>query len=202
MIPAMETAFAAVLPTDARRPLCEALLRYADTHPERAETAAEILRFVAETPDCFCRTQQRGHITGSAWLLNPAGDKALLTLHRNLKRWMQLGGHADGEPDALNTALREATEESGIAGIRPLLTEIFDVDIHLIPARLDKGEPAHYHYDIRYLMQAPNEEFIVSDESDDLAWWSAADITARAEELDEAVRRLAALSGMSVKKHR
>lgn len=193
MIPAMKTAYAAALPTDARRPLCEALLRYADIHPERAETAAEILRFVAETPDCFCRTQLRGHITGSAWLLNPAGDKVLLTLHRNLKRWMQLGGHADGEPNSLQTALREATEESGIAGIRPLSTEIFDVDIHLIPARPAKGEPAHYHYDIRYLMQAPNEQFAISEESDDLAWWTAADITARAAELDEAVLRLARL---------
>ncbi len=178
---------------DARRPLCAALLRYAAAHPERSETAAEILRFVCETPDCFCRSQQRGHITGSAWLLNPAGDKALLTLHHNLQRWMQLGGHSDGDADTLRVALREATEESGIEGIEALSTEIFDVDIHRIPARPAKGEPAHLHYDVRFLLRAPHEHYSISPESDDLAWWGTAQFTARAAELDEAVLRLARL---------
>lgn len=181
------------LPTDERAPLCHALLRYAERHPERAETAAEVLRFVAATPDCFRRSHAAGHITGSAWLLNPAGDRALLTLHRNLKRWMQTGGHADGEADTLCTALREAEEESGIAGIRPLSTDIMDVDIHRIPANPRKGEGEHLHYDIRYLLQAPHEQYTLSDESDDLAWWSAADFVARAAETDEAVLRLARL---------
>ena len=178
-------------PPDPRHALCEMLTRHAAAHAERREAAARILEFVSSTPDCFRRTCLQGHITGSAWLLNPAGDKALLTLHRNLKRWMQLGGHADGDPDVLRVALREATEESGILGIRPLSAEIMDVDIHPIPARPDKGEPAHFHYDIRFLMQAPHERFAISDESDDLAWWSYADIQSRRAELDEAVLRLA-----------
>lgn len=181
------------LPTDERAPLCTALQHYMARHPERREPAERILRFVAETPDCFCRTHTAGHITGSAWLLNPAGDKALLTLHRNLKRWLQTGGHADGDPDTLRTALREAEEESGIGGIRPLSTDIMDVDIHLIPANPRKGEPAHYHYDIRYLLQAPHEDYRISEESDDLAWWTPADFAARAAETDEAVLRLARL---------
>lgn len=178
-------------PTDHRYALCEMLTRYAASHAERRDVAARILEFVSSTPDCFCRTCQQGHITGSAWLLNPAGDKALLTLHRNLKRWMQLGGHADGDPDVLRVALREAEEESGIQGIRPLSADIMDVDIHPIPDRPAKGEPAHFHYDIRFLMQAPHERFAISDESDDLAWWSHADIQSRRLELDEAVLRLA-----------
>lgn len=181
-------------PPDPRHTLCEMLTRYAAAHAERREAAARILEFVSTTPDCFRRTCLQGHVTGSAWLLNPAGDKALLTLHRNLKRWMQLGGHADGYPDVLRVALREATEESGIQGIRPLSAEIMDVDIHPIPARPDRGEPAHFHYDIRFLMQAPHERFTISDESDDLAWWSYADIQSRRAELDEAVLRLARIS--------
>ena len=180
-----------MIPVDNRQALCGMLARYAAAHAERRDAAARILEFVSTTPDCFCRSCLQGHITGSAWLLNPAGDKALLTLHRNLKRWMQLGGHADGDPDVLRVALREATEESGIQGIRPLSPEIMDVDIHPIPARPDKGEPAHFHYDIRFLMQAPHERFAISDESDDLAWWSYADIQSRRAELDEAVLRLA-----------
>ena len=180
-------------PHDERRPLCEALLRYAAAHPERCDAAAEILHFVCTTPDCFCRSQQRGHITGSAWLLNPAGDKALLTLHHNLKRWMQLGGHSDGDADTLRVALREAAEESGIEGIQALSPEIFDVDIHRIPARPDKDEPEHFHYDVRFLLRAPHEHYSISAESDDLAWWNAAQFRTRAAELDEAVRRLARL---------
>lgn len=180
-------------PHDERRPLCEALLRYAAAHPERCDTAAEILHFVCTTPDCFCRSQLRGHITGSAWLLNPAGDKALLTLHHNLKRWMQLGGHSDGDADTLRVALREATEESGIEGIQALSPEIFDVDIHRIPARPAKGEPEHFHYDVRFLLHAPHERYSISPESDDLAWWNAEQFRTRAAELDEAVQRLARL---------
>ena len=177
--------------TDNRETLCSMLTRYAATHVQRRAAAERILEFVRATPECFCRTCLQGHVTGSAWLLNPAGNKALLTLHRNLKRWMQPGGHADGDPDVLRVALREATEESGIQGIRPLSAEIMDVDIHPIPARPARGEPAHFHYDIRFLMQAPHERFTISDESDDLAWWSHADIQSRRTELDEAVLRLA-----------
>lgn len=179
------------MPTDERALLCGLLLRYIDRCPQRAETAREMLHFVATTPDCFCRTHAAGHITGSAWLLNPAGDKALLTLHRNLKRWLQTGGHADGDPDVLRTALREAEEESGISGIRALDTEILDVDIHPIPPNPRKGEGAHLHYDVRFLLQAPHEKYVISEESDDLAWWGEADFAARAAETDEAVLRLA-----------
>lgn len=180
----------APLPQDERAWLCRALLRYMERHPERRAVAEKIYAFVTAHADCFQRTQKLGHITGSAWLLNPAGDKALLTLHRNLKRWMQLGGHSDGDPNTLAVALREATEESGIEGIIPLSTEIMDVDIHRIPDRPAKKEPAHWHYDIRFLMQAPHENYTISEESDDLAWCSCEELNNRADETDEAVRRL------------
>ena len=82
-------------------------------------------------------------------------------------------------------------EESGITGIRVIDAEIFDVDIHTIPAHPASGQPRHLHYDVRYLLRAPHEEFIVSDESDALAWWTAEDFASRAAELDEAVQRMA-----------
>ena len=152
-----------------------------------------MLDFVRSTPHCFERSHAAGHMTGSAWLLNPAGDKALLTLHHNLQRWMQTGGHADGDPDTLRVALKEAEEESGITGIVPISGEIFDIVIHLIPARPAKGEPAHFHYDVRYLLRAPHEQYTISQESDDLAWWSAEDFATRAAELDTSVLRMAEL---------
>lgn len=178
---------------DFRAPLCKALQKYAENHPEQKITADRMLDFVRSTPHCFERSHEAGHMTGSAWLLNPAGDKALLTLHHNLQRWMQTGGHADGDPDTLRVAIKEAEEESGITGIVPITEEIFDIDIHLIPARPAKGEPAHYHYDVRYMLRAPHEQYAISHESDDLAWWSAEDFATRAAELDASVLRMAEL---------
>ncbi len=150
----------------------QALIHYAALHSENAAAAERILGFIRSTPDCFCRSHAEGHITGSAWLLDPRGEKALLTLHRKLGRWLQPGGHADGDANPLQVALREAEEESGIAGITPLEAGIFDVDVHKIPARPAAGEPAHLHYDIRYLLQAPSTAFCLSDESEALGWFS------------------------------
>lgn len=176
---------------DKISPLEEKLEQFCAQNPEREAAARRILDFIRSTPDCFERSHAAGHITGSAWLLNPAGDKALMTLHRKLKRWLQPGGHADGQSDTLAVALREAEEESGIGGIVAVSDDIFDVDVHLIPAR--PGEAEHYHYDIRYLLRAPHELFVVSAESDALEWWSAADFAERREQTDEAVLRMAAI---------
>ncbi len=177
---------AALAGDDPRRPLAEALCRYAAAQPDNADAARQVLGFVLATPTCFERSHAAGHITGSAWLLDPTGRRALLTLHHKLQRWLQPGGHADGDADTLRVALREAQEESGIEGIEPLGREIFDVDVHLIPAR--GTEAAHYHYDIRYLLRAPHARFHVSDESDALAWLTPEEIAAHAP--DASVRRL------------
>ena len=83
--------------------------------------------------------------------------------------WVQLGGHCDGNADVLAVAIAEAQEESGILGIQPVMHGIFDVDVHAIPE--NKKEKAHYHYDVRFLLQVvSDEDFVVSDESHDLAW--------------------------------
>lgn len=176
-----------------RRRLGEALVRLAARQPERAPIVAEMLDFVRRRPDCFCRSCVEGHLTGSAWLLAPGGREALLLLHRKLQRWLQPGGHADGDEDLLRVALREAEEESGIAGIYPLSAEIFDVDIHEIPAR--PGEPRHRHFDVRFLLQAPRREAAVSDESEGAAWVRLEEIAAEdGPGCDESVRRMARLS--------
>jgi 8-oxo-dGTP pyrophosphatase MutT (NUDIX family) len=101
----------------------------------------------------------------------------LLTHHRKLGKWLQLGGHADGDPDLLAVALREAREESGLARLRALSPAPFDVDRHWIPER--KSEPAHWHYDLRFLIEAdPDEPLVVTHESRDLAWIELAQVPA------------------------
>lgn len=129
-----------------------------------------LLAFLRESDNNFERSNLQGHVTGSAWLLNSTRSRVLLMHHRKLTMWMQLGGHADGDSDILAVALREAQEESGLKDIFPIQTSIFDIDVHMIPANATKGEPQHYHYDIRYLLWTPDEQYVMNGESIDLRW--------------------------------
>lgn len=122
-------------------------------------------------PRCFHRDCFPGHITGSALLLNVKGDKILMNHHKFLGFWMQFGGHADGDEDILAVAIKETMEESGITSFKPVTADIVDLDIHEVPANTKKNEPAHFHYDIRYVMQMTGEQqSVLSDESIALQW--------------------------------
>jgi 8-oxo-dGTP pyrophosphatase MutT (NUDIX family) len=113
----------------------------------------------------------------------------LLTHHHRLDKWMQLGGHADGGSDVLAVALREAKEESGLADVRPLSGEIFDLDVHEIAAR--EAEPAHHYYGIRFLFEADRGlPLTVTRESKALAWVALENI--RSYSREESVLRMAA----------
>ena len=128
-----------------------------------------LFQSLLEHPNAFLRTHLPGHITGSAWVLNEAQTQALLVHHAKLNKWVQPGGHADGVEDVFSVALREAQEETGITHFFTD-QEIYDIDIHLIPAR--KEFPAHYHYDVRYLLVAKDgQSVVVSDESHDVRWF-------------------------------
>lgn len=137
--------------------------------PHEATMTADTLRFVEAHPDCLLRSCIPGHLTGSAWIVDPSRTRTLLTHHLKLDKWLQLGGHADGDGDLRAVALREAHEESGLHNLRLVSAAIFDLDRHLIPAR--RTDPEHYHYDLRFMIEAdPAEPFVVSSESKDLAW--------------------------------
>jgi len=130
----------------------------------------DILQFLRESENNFDRSNLKGHITGSSWLLNKDKTKVLLNHHRKLNRWMNFGGHADGETDILAVAIKETQEESGFTDVFPVQEAIFDVDVHTIPDKATKGEPEHLHYDIRYLLWTPEEDFSVTHESINLKW--------------------------------
>lgn len=138
---------------------------------------AETMRFVEAHEDCLLRTCAPGHLTGSAWIVSPDRRQTLLTHHRKLDKWLQLGGHADGEGDLLAVAQREAEEESGLTRVVPVSAELFDVDRHWIPPR--KDEAGHYHFDLRFMFEAdPAAPIAISSESKDLAWIEVARVTA------------------------
>ncbi len=152
-----------------RQTLIALLDRYVTRYPSEADTALRFRDFVIRNPGCFERHLAEGHVTGSAWIVDSTGERTLLTHHRKLNIWLQPGGHADGDPDVLAVARRECFEETGLTDIVAVSEEIFDLDIHGIPAR--KEIPGHYHYDVRFLFRVVGDhEFVVSEESHDLAW--------------------------------
>ena len=152
------------------------------------EVVEQFASFARSHADCCERTCAPGHFTGSAWVVSADGERALLLHHRKLDIWVQPGGHADGDGDLAQVALREAEEETGLPGLR-LEGGVFDLDRHVIPAR--GSEPEHYHYDVRFVVRASGDEaFTVNDESHALAWIPVREIAAD-EAADPSVRRMA-----------
>ena len=169
----------------SRRPLLDMLARYRQAFPAEADVVGRICSLVEGHADCFERTCRPGHITGAAWIASADRRRFLLTHHRKLDRWLQLGGHADGQWSVDEVALREAREESGLADFDLLPIDgvliPFDVDVHRIPERYDADgqvlEDAHEHYDIRFLLVAhAGQEVSASDESHELGWFTAEEI--------------------------
>jgi 8-oxo-dGTP pyrophosphatase MutT (NUDIX family) len=152
-----------------RNSLLALLAAYTPENGTEKEMYLDTIEFVKKYPDCFERTLQIGHVTASGLVFSPDGNSVLLMHHQKLGRWLQPGGHCDGDPDTEAVARKEIWEETGIQQLDLLQKGIFDVDIHLIPER--KGLPAHNHYDIRFAFKAAEgQSIIVNDESLDVQW--------------------------------
>lgn len=170
-------------PAEARR----ILALWEPPNEEQRATRVRILDWIDRYPlDAHRRTRLEGHLTASALVIDARRERALLTHHKKLNRWLQLGGHCDGDANLVHVAWREATEESGIQGLEIDPVPI-DVDIHVIPTRAH--EPEHYHLDTRFLVLAPEgAREVASDESHALAWIGPAEI--RSLSTDDSVARL------------
>ena len=165
-----------------------AFTAHATAWPEEAAEARLFIELLREGVHAFLRERLDGHFTASALLVSADGRRTLLTHHRKLDRWLQPGGHADGDTDLARVALTEATEESGLAGLR-VEGGIFDLDRHWIPER--KGVPGHWHHDVRYVVRAGDDErYVVGQESNDLAWLEL-EVVAADDTMDASLRRMA-----------
>ena len=138
----------------------------------KLETEIEIkkrfLEFVNTYPNCFERELLIGHVTASAFIFDSTEKKVLLIHHKKLNKWLQPGGHCDGDSNTLLVAKKEVFEETGL-NIALSNQPIFDLDIHVIPER--KGIPEHLHYDVRYLFEASiNDEIVQNHETNDISW--------------------------------
>ncbi len=172
----------------SRESLIHELTQYKSYNPAEEDYRIRFLALLQNEPECFHRHLAHGHITGSALILNPEADHVLLLHHRKLDRWLQPGGHADGDENTARVAKKEVVEETGLQNIELLQPEIFDIDIHRIPER--KNEPAHLHYDLRYVFQANPEEALQQNrESKALAWVPVNEVASLAGN-DESVTRM------------
>ncbi|TQJ17175.1 8-oxo-dGTP pyrophosphatase MutT (NUDIX family) [Kribbella jejuensis] len=136
---------------------------------EQEELRRHYLRHLAEHVDGMWRTCRPEHVTASALVVDAPGEKTLLTLHKAVGRWLQLGGHCEpGDTTLTGAALREATEESGLIGLT-VGPQPLHLSRHLIEAG---GCAGAYHLDVQFLVTATTDtEYVVSDESEDLAWF-------------------------------
>ena len=151
-----------------QEPLLQLLQAHQPVDSHEQQMLEHITAFVCAHEQFYSRALLVGHLTGSAWIVDETFSHALLLHHGKLNKWLQPGGHIEDDADLLSASLREAREETG-ADVRPHSSSIFDVDMHEIPAR--PNEPAHFHYDIRFLLVADKAApLLVSSESKDLAW--------------------------------
>lgn len=151
-------------------PLTELLLHYETDWLEEKSFKSQFQELLLH-PRAFHRDHLPGHITGSAWVTNPGRTKVLLHHHVKLNKWLQAGGHADGDENVLAVALRELEEETGIKNVKRLSSGIFDLDIHPIPTR--KDFPEHLHFDVRFCFEVDEgDPLAISNESFDVKWIS------------------------------
>jgi len=145
-----------------------------------------ILTLIDEHEDIAVRTCRPGHLTGSAFVVDPERNACLMLFHTKLQRWLQPGGHADGDTNLAHVALREAEEETGIAGLQVVVPAI-DVDIHEVDP---PKEDAHLHLDVRYLVIAPaGAEPEGNHESQALRWVTEHELVDF--DVDDGLRRMA-----------
>lgn len=135
------------------------LTDYLDKHSDTAN--AQVLRdLLAGDGDLFARGQSKAHITASGWILDQTRKHALLIEHAKYLKFCPPGGHVDPFEMPIDACLRETAEEVGLKNLRVILSAIFDIDIHLIPASAKKNEPEHWHIDVRYVLEASDSEAV------------------------------------------
>ena len=158
----------------------------------RRSRARRVPAIHRRTRRCVAAQLRAGHLTGSALVVEPASERILLLHHRKLQKWLQPGGHADGDGNLAAVALREATEETGIEGLRVVVPAIH-LDIHRVEPR---NEEPHLHYDVRYLVLAPDGAKATGNiESTALRWVTLAELDALS---DEPGLRLLARRGLDL----
>lgn len=165
----------------------EELKTYRTSYSEEEIMLIRMISFVEKHENCFERSLEIGHMTASCWVLNVQTSQVLLLFHKKLQKWLQPGGHCDGNQNIREVAEKELEEETGLRISSDDLA-IFDVDIHTIP---QKGEIAeHEHFDVRFLFKFDGSQTAqVNHESEGLQWVSISDLVG--DETENSIKRMA-----------
>lgn len=155
--------------------LQEQLFHYQPYNEQEERDKEIMLSLLATEEDIFTRENSTAHFTASAWLVNKSHDKVLMIYHNIYNSWAWTGGHADGESNLLAVAMREAQEETGVMGIRPVREDIFSIEILTVDGHEKRGAyvPSHLHLNVTYLLEADEEEVlrVKPDENSGVKWF-------------------------------
>lgn len=163
-----------MIKTQDLQTIASLLNEYLRNYPEE-QSSIDLFNDFLMNAGSLTKAQEIGHFTASAWIVNNTRDMVLLTHHAKLNLWLQPGGHMEEGEDIFEAALREASEETGLKSLRLLSDKLYDIDAHLIPER--RGEREHFHFDLRFLVEADAAEKLqISAESKDLKWLPFSDI--------------------------
>ena len=169
-----------------REDLIRQIRAYTPYNEQEETDQKTILRMLQEQEDIFLRENLTAHMTASAWVVNAERTKILMAYHNLYDSWAWLGGHADGEEDLLAVAVREAREESGVDHVRPLLKDVFSVEILTVDGHEKRGQyvPSHLHLNVTWLLEADDTEptRVRKGENQAVTWFTPEEAVARSTE--------------------
>lgn len=145
-----------------------------------------MLEFIKNNDDVLVRANKIAHMTTSGWVTNKDRNKILMIYHNIYDSWTWVGGHSDGDNDLLYVALKEAKEETGLTKVRPIIDEIYSLEIINVNGHFKRGKyvSSHVHLNLTYLLEADETEIvkIKEDENSGVEWTYIEDVIDKSSE--------------------
>ena len=155
--------------------LKEQIINFSPSDEQEQGDKEYFLKFIEKFEDTLTRNNIFGHFSSSAFIINGTQDKTVLVYHNIFDGWVYPGGHADGEENLLNVAIREVEEETGLKA-KVLDNKIYAIQANPVPSHTKNGEfiSAHTHFDVIYLLEANDTIPLIyrEDESKGVKWVS------------------------------
>jgi len=160
--------------------LKEQIEKYIPYNEQEAKDRDVMLKYINTFDDVLTRNNEFAHFTASSWAINKERTKVLMVYHNIYKSWTWSGGHADGESDLLNVAIRELKEETGVKNVKPIFEDIFSLEIACVDGHIKRGKyvASHVHLNITYLLEVDENEVlkIKEDENSGVKWVRLEDV--------------------------
>jgi len=148
--------------------------KYIPVNEQESKDKEIIIDFINKNEDVLTRENEVAHLTSSGFIVNKNRDKVLMIHHNIYNSWGWTGGHADGDSDLLEVAIKEAKEETGITNVRPIIDDICCIDILTVKGHIKKGKyvAPHLHLSVAYVLEADETEEVKvkEDENSGVKW--------------------------------